>query len=64
MVGSDLDLNTTLCEYEVEVTTNHVSSPARQHYALATFNRHNEVRDPACQQPAVAGAASRPVFVG
>ena len=67
MVGSDLDLNKTLCGYEVEVTTNHVSSSARQHYALAIFALHNEVRDPACVnslQSAVAGAATRPVFVG
>ena len=67
MVGSDLDLNKTLCGYEVEVTTNHVSSSARQHYALVPFARHNEVRDPVCVnslQFSVAGAATRPVFVG
>jgi hypothetical protein len=48
MPGSDLDLNKTLCEYEVEVTTNHVSSSARQQFGLATFARHNEVRDLVC----------------
>lgn len=58
MVGSDLDLNKTLCEYEVELTTNHVSSSARQHYALATFTGHNEVRDPVRQQPAVRRSRS------
>jgi hypothetical protein len=65
MVGSDLDLNKTLCEYEVELPTNRVSSSACQHYALAPFAHHNEVRDPVCVnslQPAVA--ATRPVFVG
>lgn len=58
VVGSNLDLNKTLCEYEMEVTTNHVSSSARQHYALATFTRHHEVRDPLCQQPAVRSSRS------
>ena len=58
MVGSDLDLNKTLCEYELEVTTNHVSSSACQHYALAPFARHNEVRDPVCQQPTVRNRRS------
>jgi hypothetical protein len=67
MVGSDLDLNKMLCEYKVEVTTNHVSPSACHHYALATFARHNEVRDPMCVnslQSVAAGAATRPVFVG